>query len=123
MTNPIQDLKPYIDGWRRRAARAEAAKSERQNRALALARRCAAILADDFGAERVFLIGSLAEGCFRLDSDIDLVAEGVSPRDYFTALSKVSTAAGDFDVDLILWESYKYQDEVLEKGVILYESP
>lgn len=80
---------------------------------------CANTLVKDYNAAHVFLIGSLAEDCFRINSDIDLIVEGLAPHLYFKALSQISRLAGDFDIDLIPWESYKYKDEVLEKGKLL----
>lgn len=36
----------------------------------------------DGGCTEVFLFGSLAEGCSRADSDIDLAVRGCPPRDF-----------------------------------------
>lgn len=35
---------------------------------------------------------------------------------FFRAAAKISRLAGEFEVDLIPWETYKYKEEVLEKG-------
>ena len=117
----MSELQTYIDGWRERARRAEAARKQRMNAAQQSATLGAQALVDEFGATRVFLIGSLVEGAFRLDSDIDLIVEGLAPQSYFRALSRLSRLAGEIAVDLIPWEGYKYKAEVLEKGKLLYE--
>lgn len=111
----------YIEAYRRRAMAAQVAVERRAKRAHEMALGCAKKLVEDFGAVRVFLIGSLAEGCFRATSDIDLVVEGLAPALYFRASAKISRIAGEFEVDLIPWETYKYKAEVLEKGKLLYE--
>ncbi len=115
-------IESYVKGWRERARRAEEAKLARTQKAHEIAALCAKTLVDEYHAARVVLIGSLAEGLFRLDSDIDLIVEGLAPRSYFNALSCLSRLAGDFEIDLIPWESYKYKEEILEKGKLLYEA-
>ncbi len=63
----------YREGARRRRLREQQKLARRRERALALARRAAALLREDFGAERVMLFGSLArEGVFDTRSDVDL---------------------------------------------------
>lgn len=115
----MAELQSYVDGWRKRACQAEAARELRIQEAKKIAVLCAQTLVKDFNAGRVFLIGSLAEGTFRLNSDIDLIVEGLAPQIYFSALSHISRIAGSFDIDLIPWESYKDKDEVLENGELL----
>jgi len=118
----MTEIQSYIHGWRERALRSEETRKQRMHAAQKSAALCAQTLIDEFNATRVFLIGSLAEGGFRLNSDIDLIVEGLAPQSYFHALSCISRLAGDIEVDLIPWESYKYKAEVLEKGRLLYEA-
>ncbi len=115
----MAELQSYIQGWRERARQAEAARVQRMHEAQKIAVLCANTLVKDYNATRVFLIGSLAEDSFRINSDIDLIVEGLAPHLYFKALSQISRSAGDFEIDLIPWEGYKYKTEVLEKGKLL----
>jgi predicted nucleotidyltransferase len=99
----VMDLGLYKDGW---AAR-RLAEREADERARLAARaelpRLVEVLVRDFGVDRVVLIGSLARGDFRADSDIDLVARGLRGAALFTAgaaLERVSARA----VDLIPME-------------------
>jgi predicted nucleotidyltransferase len=118
----MPEISQYIEAYRRRARRAEALRQKRVEQAHGIAQHCAEKLVREFGAERVYLFGSLAEDCFRLDSDIDLAVAGLPPRIFFQASAQISRLAGDVKVDVIPWESYKYQAEVLEKGKLLYEA-
>ena len=108
----------YISAWHQR-------KEENQNRTIAsaekaqlIAKECAVTLHEDFSVRRVFLFGSLAEGFFKMNSDIDLVVEGLSNRDYFKALCKVHHIADGFDVDILPLEDYPYKNEVFKKGIL-----
>lgn len=66
----------YREGARRLREQQELAR--RRERALALARQAAAVLREDFRAERVVLFGSLARGgIFDTHSDVDLAVWGL----------------------------------------------
>ena len=116
----MPEIQEYIEAYRRRAKHAQKVTQRRAEKACEVAWQCAAKLAEEFGIERVFLFGSLAEGRFRATSDIDLVVEGLAPSLYFKASAKISRFAGEFEVDLIPLETYKYKAEVFEKGKLLY---
>jgi predicted nucleotidyltransferase len=118
----MTEMLEYIEAYRRRAQEQQKVIARRAEKAYEIALSCARRLVEEFGADRVLLIGSLAEGYFRATSDIDLVVQGLSPRLFFRASAQIARAAGDFEVDLIPWETYKYKTEVLEKGRLLYES-
>jgi len=119
----MPEIQNYIDSYRRRAKASRQATRLRAEKAFEIALRCAEKLVEEFGAERVFLLGSLAEGRFRATSDIDLAVERLAPAVYFKASARISRLAGEFEVDLIPFETYKYKAEVLEKGRLLYSSP
>ncbi|MGQ9631379.1 MAG: nucleotidyltransferase family protein [bacterium] len=53
----------------------------------------------DRGANEAYLVGSLADGNFDLESDIDIAVEGVKPEEYFSLLAEVNELG--FKVDLI----------------------
>ena len=66
----------------------EAEAKDRKAEALTSAYACAELLKSRFGASRVILFGSLVgQGPWHDRSDIDLAVEGLSPADYFRALS------------------------------------
>jgi predicted nucleotidyltransferase len=112
----------YIEAYRRRARRLEQLRQQRAKQAREIALRCAERLVREFGARKVYLFGSLAEDRFRLDSDIDLIVVGLAPELFFVVTARISRLAGDLKVDVIPWETYKYQAEVLERGRLLYEA-
>jgi predicted nucleotidyltransferase len=63
-------------------------------------------LTREFGARRVWLVGSLARGwVVHRDSDIDLVVEGLRDADYFSAWTRAEQLTPGFRVDLIPKES------------------
>ncbi|MBI4701743.1 MAG: nucleotidyltransferase domain-containing protein [Deltaproteobacteria bacterium] len=96
----MEDLGPYITAWRARWAREAVETAARAGRMRALAGVLAAALRTEFGARRVWLIGSLARGKFGPRSDLDLVAEGIAPGDLFRACARAQQLAGDVEVDL-----------------------
>lgn len=87
---------------RRRTAEAAARRSERQEAAWAVAREAAGLLRARYGATRVLVFGSLAEGThFGERSDIDLGVDGLHPGDHFAALGHLLTLSRDFEFDLV----------------------
>lgn len=99
-----QELKPYIDGIRRRAAAQLPTPEEKQERAALLhrVRRAAALLRSRFGARRVVLFGSLShEAWYSPESDIDLAVEGIPGADYWRAWEAIEQVIGDRRVDLV----------------------
>jgi predicted nucleotidyltransferase len=75
--------------------------------------------------KRVFLIGSLARGNFGLDSDIDLVVEGLPAEALFHAGADLEGIAKDIGVDLIPLESatLRLRAALDQEGVLLRGSP
>lgn len=95
---------------------------ERKEKAISEAKRLAKILKQDFGAEKVYLFGSLARpDGFHTRSDIDLAVQGLSPRKYYRAVSFLLDEAQDFQVDLIDLEECRetIRLRILEEGVEL----
>lgn len=72
----------------------------RERRGLKLAQECARLLGERFGATKVYLFGSLAEGLFWEDSDIDLAVEGMSLEQYLKALAELRVT-DDIHLDLV----------------------
>lgn len=89
-----------------------------------LAKECAKILVEKYGAKKVFLIGSVArEMGVHEDSDIDLVAEGLPPELYFKALVILDwEVLRGTEINLIPYEdAYKSMlSRVDREGKLLY---
>ena len=86
----------------RRAAEADKRRAERREAAWAVAREAAELLRSRYGATRVLLFGSLAEGThFSERSGIDLAAEGLLPSEHFAALGRLLCLSRDFEFDLV----------------------
>jgi len=117
----MMDYAPYIQAWRERIRQRKAREQLLAEEAKQRAAECARALVEEFGAKRVFLLGSLAEGYFHEGSDIDLAVEGLEPGCYFRALSKLHRISKGFSVDLIPFEEYYYREEILQQGIVLYE--
>ena len=113
----------YIEGWQKRLRQERKALDQAAQKAQEQAQVCAKALVEKYGAEHVYLIGSLARGNgFHPRSDIDLVVTGIAPERYFAVLADIAERASR-EVDLILLESatpalLKCVDN---EGVLLYE--
>lgn len=87
---------------------------ERLQRAWTIARKAQALLREEFSAERVVVFGSLVRGsCFNQRSDIDLVAWGIQPHEFYGAVAAVSGISSEFTIDLI--DPDTCPDSLLEK--------
>ena len=107
-------------GMRRREAEERQALSCRRERAWVLARQAAAVLRQEFGAQRVALYGSLPrESGFHSRSDVDLAAWGV--QDYFRAVVRLLDLDPQIEVNLVLYEevSPSLQAAIAREGVEL----
>lgn len=85
------------------------------------ARQIAAMLKTEYGAEEVYLIGSLAHGAwFSDDTDVDLVAKGLDDR-YWRSRAAVEGLVPGRKVDLIDWDmaTTSLQQTVAEEGIVL----
>lgn len=96
-----EELEAIRNAWRRRDAALEASSRRRAQRARQVAREAARLLKEEFGAERVWLFGSLARGTFGSRSDIDLAVEGISERDLFRAVGRLLALSPGIPVDLV----------------------
>lgn len=91
--------------WLREKTRRRAA-SDRRQVAVLMAEQAAAILKEQFGAQRVILFGSVAHGqWFGLKSDIDLAAEGIPASDFWRAWCTLDEIHPDFEINLVAIES------------------
>lgn len=102
----MERFEPFLQAWRERWRRQDAEAAVRATEALRTAERLAQSLIERHGARRVWLTGSLARGSeFRVDSDIDLVVEGVPDAGFFRADAAIAREAYPFEVDLVPFES------------------
>ena len=77
-------------------------------RAWDTAHRVATMLYEDFGAARVAVFGSLAQGtCFSKSSDIDVVVWGLPGDTYLEALWEIRNFSREFKIDLVNFDSAK----------------
>ena len=101
---PPEALKRYRphEAIRRRQSVAKDKLVKRRRRAMMAARKAADLLRREFGANEVFLFGSLARrGEFTLWSDVDLAAFGIPPSRFFEAVGAVTGLISEFKLDLI----------------------
>ena len=87
-----------------------------------LARKAATLLKSEFGAEKVFVFGSLLhESSFTLWSDIDLSALGIAVDKYYAAVAAVSDLSSSARIDLVDLESCRpsLRDIIYKEGVEL----
>ncbi len=71
-----------------------------------LVKEVAQVLKSQFGAQRVFLFGSLAhQAWFSLDSDIDLAVQGLPEPNYWAAWQAIEQVITDRPIDLVEWET------------------
>lgn len=76
--------------------------ADRREKALKVAREAAALLRQNFGAEKVVVFGSLTnEESFTSWSDIDLAAWGISPDNFYLAVAAVTGLSPFFKIDLV----------------------
>lgn len=106
MGRTARDLTPrereaYREAWARVHEARQSEAKQRAERALAVARRAADILHQDFGVSRVWLFGSLARGTFDAASDIDLAVDGIEERVFLRALGRLLSLDPEFEVDLV----------------------
>jgi predicted nucleotidyltransferase len=116
----------YLSDWTARfAARKSAAARDADARASAI-QSCVPVLAEtlvrDFGARRVWLIGSSARGEVHGGSDIDLVVEGLAPHLFVRAAAELDELAGPLAVDLIPLEfsTDRLRRDLARDGILLH---
>lgn len=119
----MTDFGRYAAALRESLEEQEEEDKEEGGKALEAARRCAGILAEKFGARRVYLFGSLAEGLYRKGSDVDLAVEGMDIRAYLKALAEFPVI-DSVRIDLVHMDCCKMplKERILQEGKVLYDS-
>ena len=95
---------------------------DRRARAWDVAREAAALLQQEYGAQRVLLFGSLARGdTVSIHSDVDLAAWGVAEREYYRIVAQLQDLDPSMPVDLVLMEdaNARLVHSVEEEGIPL----
>ena len=101
-----EQIEVYAATLRARTAETARRRRERREKAWTTARQAAEILRAQFGAIRVWVFGSLAEGDhFTEHSDIDMAATGLTPALHLEALGRLLRLSPDFEFDLVDLES------------------
>ena len=96
-----QEKAAYRHAWLSLHESRQAAARQAADQAMAIARKAAAILHEEFGVPRVWLFGSLARGTFGAGSDIDLAVDEIDERRFLRALGRLLGLHPDFPVDLV----------------------
>jgi predicted nucleotidyltransferase len=93
-----------LEPLRERARERERQARERERQARRALPALVRLLVDRYGARRIVLVGSLADGRFDHRSDVDLVVEGLTFEQALDAWGEAGDAAG-LPVDLLRAES------------------
>jgi predicted nucleotidyltransferase len=112
----------YLPQIRQRWLAEQASWTDRRQRAWHTARRIAALLRADFGAEQVIAFGSLTDsGPFDERSDIDLAVSGIAAADFFTAYAQAMLLSPEFKLDLLDLADYPPQlrADIVARGMEL----
>ena len=97
-----QENQSYLFAAQARTNRKIKLLAERKDRAWYVARCAATLLKEDYGVNRIVLIGSLASGKgFHQRSDIDLVVWGLDEKKYYQAVGRLLGLDPEFEIDLI----------------------
>jgi len=101
-----QDFQDYVEAWRERLAQQAGQQRVRAQDLQQIARACARLLIQDFGARKVYLFGSLLDEERVHDrTDIDLAVEGLDGKLYFKALSEIwKLLPAEVELDLVRLE-------------------
>lgn len=115
----------YVTAWKARLAEDEERRMRLFGKAREAAGKAAEVLVEVFGAEQVYLIGSLtSEERFAESSDVDMAVSGLGVEKYFGALSRIwRLFPKGMELDLIpMEEADEYlKSKILTEGVILYD--
>lgn len=121
----IAEIEKYKTMWKRRLGEDEEARLRLRKEAIEAAGRAAKALVERFGAEKVYLFGSVLEPRYFTEwSDIDMVVLDLAPAQYFKALSGIwGLLPHGMELDLIPYEDADsfLKEKVLREGVLLYD--
>ena len=101
VTAVTDEMATYRAAWERREAAETGALARRAERARALATEAARVLRQEFGAQQVWLFGSLARGEFGRGSDVDLAVLGLDGRHFYAVVGRLAALDPDLELDLL----------------------
>jgi predicted nucleotidyltransferase len=106
----------YIAHFKKREKEKARQRKKTARQTLQEVREKAPALTGDFPEiKKIILFGSLAEGRFGQDSDIDIYIEGLKPENYYKALHKLEELYTDTD-------SRDFIEKIKARGIVLYEN-
>jgi predicted nucleotidyltransferase len=111
-----------LEYWRHRCLQQQIHHQQLAQQARTDLEKIVSLLVQQFGATRIILFGSLVKGTFGEGSDIDLAVAGISPNQFFAAMSALNQI-GQFWVDLKPLENLEpyFLNKVIKTGECLYE--
>lgn len=124
MSIVFSEIPPLPPGWLKVSEHRERWERLRQE-AMEEARLCARILVDEYGASRVWLIGSAAGvWIFHEYSDVDIVVEGLDDRAFTRAWTRVPDLSR-FRIDLRPRDEFsdEHWSRLIPRPVLLAERP
>jgi len=118
----IKKSNGYLAYWKERQTETENFHRRLESEAKNELQQIVSLLAERYGARRIFLFGSLKTGGFTETSDIDLAVEGIKAEHFFTALAQVNRVSR-FAVDLKPLEDLEpyFRSRVYLEGELIYE--
>jgi predicted nucleotidyltransferase len=113
----------YLAGHLKQIAREEEELGRLAEQARKNAGKIAGELVKQYGVNRVYLFGSLVQGDFVWDSDIDLAVEGLPEELFLKAYGLAEELATPVKVDLVLLETASpgLRECILREGKVLYD--
>lgn len=118
------DYREYIEAWRARWRDRDAQLERWKEEGRAEARRLARKLAEEYGAEEVYLFGSLAlPWTPHHKPDIDLAVRGLSMESHFPAWTRLEEQT-TFEVDVVRLEeaNERLLKAVAKEGELLWDA-
>ncbi len=121
----IPPTAPYRAYWRKLDQKKPTPEQRlAARRARREARRLAKILAEEFGAKRVYLFGSFAWSVAwtRPESDIDLAVEGLADGEWWEAIGRLEDETKyEFDLQTLENSPPHLHQRILESGLLIYD--
>lgn len=123
-TKPRTDLSSYAAGWRARERASREHDAAWRSRIEARLAQVVRMLAEDFGATRILLFGSLARGTATQESDVDLLVEGLPLERLIEATVRANRLLAEASVDLVPADRIRPEvlTRALAEGVVLHGS-
>ena len=116
---PPSKMQDYISAAKRRSQSRLEQLVQRRSQGMAVARKAASLLKQDFGATRVVLFGSVLAEDFHESSDLDLAVWGLPESLYFKAIARLEGLDG-FLIDLVeAQHALPYIADAIQNGIEL----